>query len=37
VQVTRAKFPFDRNRMRQFTTITVLNALRLRLTARALG
>jgi nicotinamide-nucleotide amidase len=32
---TRAKFPFDRNRMRQFTTITVLNALRLRLEARA--
>jgi nicotinamide-nucleotide amidase len=37
VEVTRAKFPFDRNRMRQFTTITVLNALRLRLTARALA
>jgi nicotinamide-nucleotide amidase len=37
VEVTRAKFPFDRNRMRQFTTITVLNALRLRLVARAVG
>jgi nicotinamide-nucleotide amidase len=37
VEVNRAKFPFDRNRMRQFTTITVLNALRLRLTARALA
>ena len=37
VVVTRAKFPFDRNRMRQFTTITVLNALRLRLVARAGG
>jgi PncC family amidohydrolase len=35
VQVTRAKFPFDRNRTRQFTTITVLNALRMRLLARA--
>jgi nicotinamide-nucleotide amidase len=35
VEVTRAKFPFDRNRMRQFTTISVLNALRLRLVARA--
>ncbi len=35
VVVTRAKFPFDRNRTRQFTTITVLNALRLRLLARA--
>jgi nicotinamide-nucleotide amidase len=34
VHATRAKFPFDRNRMRQFTTITVLNALRLRLLAR---
>ncbi|HEX7095561.1 MAG TPA: competence/damage-inducible protein A [Acidimicrobiales bacterium] len=33
--VTRAKFPFDRNRMRQFTTITVLNALRMRLEERA--
>jgi nicotinamide-nucleotide amidase len=37
VEATRAKFPFDRNRMRQFTTITVLNALRLRLVARAIG
>jgi nicotinamide-nucleotide amidase len=37
VVVTRAKFPFDRNRTRQFTTITVLNALRLRLLARAAG
>jgi nicotinamide-nucleotide amidase len=35
VQVTRAKFPFDRNRTRQFTTISVLNALRMRLLARA--
>lgn len=35
VVVTRAKFPFDRNRTRQFTTITVLNALRLRLLSRA--
>ncbi len=35
VVVTRAKFPFDRNRTRQFTTITVLNAVRLRLLARA--
>ena len=34
VVTTRAKFPFDRNRMRQFTTITVLNALRLRIEAR---
>ena len=28
------KWPFDRSRIRQFTTITVLNALRLRLLAR---
>lgn len=35
VEVSRAKFPFDRNRMRQFTTISVLNSLRLRLEARA--
>ena len=34
VVATRAKFPFDRNRMRQFTTITVMNALRMRLLAR---
>jgi len=34
VVATRAKFPFDRNRTRQFTTITVMNALRLRLLAR---
>jgi nicotinamide-nucleotide amidase len=31
----RMKFPFDRNRTRQFTTISVLNALRMRLLARA--
>ncbi len=35
VIATRAKFPFDRNRTRQFTTITVMNALRMRLLARA--
>ena len=34
VQTQMAKFPFDRHRTRQFTTITVLNALRLRLLAR---
>ena len=34
VVTTKAKFPFDRNRTRQFTTITVLNALRQRLIAR---
>lgn len=34
VVTTKTKFPFDRNRTRQFTTITVLNALRLRLLAR---
>ena len=34
VVATRAKFPFDRNRTRQFTTITVMNALRMRLLAR---
>jgi nicotinamide-nucleotide amidase len=34
---TRSKFPFDRNRTRQFTTISVLNNLRLRLLARAGG
>ena len=34
VIATRAKFPFDRNRTRQFTTITVMNALRMRLLAR---
>ena len=28
------KWPFDRDRIRQFTTISVLNALRLRLNAR---
>jgi nicotinamide-nucleotide amidase len=31
----RMKFPFDRNRTRQFTTISALNALRMRLLARA--
>lgn len=35
VEANRAKFPFDRFRTRQFTTITVLNALRLRLLARS--
>ena len=35
IVTTKSKFPFDRNRTRQFTTITVLNALRLRLLARA--
>jgi nicotinamide-nucleotide amidase len=34
VEVSRSKFPFDRNRTRQFTTISVLNTLRLRLLAR---
>jgi nicotinamide-nucleotide amidase len=29
-----SKFPFDRNRTRQFTTISVLNSLRMRLLAR---
>ncbi len=31
VQTNTVKWPFDRDRIRQFTTITVLNALRLRL------
>jgi nicotinamide-nucleotide amidase len=34
VQTQRSKFPFDRNRTRQFTTISVLNSLRMRLLAR---
>jgi nicotinamide-nucleotide amidase len=34
VETSRSKFPFDRNRTRQFTTISVLNTLRLRLLAR---
>ena len=37
VITNRSKFPFDRNRTRQFTTITVLNALRMRLLARRGG
>jgi nicotinamide-nucleotide amidase len=37
VIANRSKFPFDRNRTRQFTTITVLNALRMRLLARRGG
>ena len=35
VVVQRVKWPFDRDRTRQFTTINVLNALRLRLLDRA--
>jgi nicotinamide-nucleotide amidase len=31
VEATTLRFPFDRDRIRQFTTISVLNALRLRL------
>ena len=34
VVTQRSKFPFDRNRTRQFTTISVLNSLRMRLLAR---
>lgn len=34
VEVLRVKWPFDRERVRQFTTITALNQLRLRLLAR---
>jgi nicotinamide-nucleotide amidase len=35
LMATRSTFPFDRNRTRQFTTISVLNMLRLRLISRA--
>ncbi len=35
IVASRSKFPFDRNRTRQFTTISVMNRLRLRLLARA--
>ncbi len=35
VEVASAKFPSDRNRLRQYSTITALNALRLRLVKRA--
>lgn len=34
VEVTQVNWPFDRERVRQFTTITVLNLLRLRLLGR---
>ena len=34
VEAFTVKWPFDRHRIRQFTTISVLNALRLRLLAR---
>ncbi len=34
VAVVRTRWPFDRTRIRQFTVITVLDALRLRLLAR---
>ena len=34
VDVVRTRWPFDRTRIRQFTVITVLDALRLRLLAR---
>jgi nicotinamide-nucleotide amidase len=37
VVTQRSKFPFDRNRTRQFTTISVLNSLRMRLLARRGG
>jgi nicotinamide-nucleotide amidase len=37
VVAQRSKFPFDRNRTRQFTTISVLNSLRVRLLARRGG
>ena len=37
VVTQRSKFPFDRNRTRQFTTISVLNSLRVRLLARRGG
>ena len=37
VDVVRTRWPFDRTRIRQFTVITVLDALRLRLLARAEG
>jgi hypothetical protein len=37
VETQRSKFPFDRNRTRQFTTISVLNSLRMRLLARRGG
>lgn len=37
VESTMVKWPFDRDRTRQFTTITVLNQLRLRLLARDAG
>jgi len=33
VQATRAKFPFDRERTRQFTTVSILNNLRMRVIA----
>jgi len=35
IDVLEVNWPFDRERVRQFTTITVLNQLRLRLIARA--
>jgi len=35
VEVLEVNWPFDRERVRQFTTITVLNQLRLRLIARS--
>lgn len=35
VQANTVRWPFDRDRIRQFTTITVLNALRLRLLREA--
>ncbi len=31
VEATRLRFPFDRERVREYTVISVLNALRLRL------
>jgi nicotinamide-nucleotide amidase len=34
IETVRASYPFDRNRTRQFTTISVLNSLRLRLLER---
>jgi hypothetical protein len=34
VEAVRILFPFDRTRTRQFTVISVLNLLRLRLLAR---
>ena len=35
VEAQRIRYPFDRQRVREFTVITSLNALRIRLVERA--